>query len=177
MYIHPLEAIGYYCILYSPIFVYRNHLFSFLAYMGIAGILGVLDHSGIQVRWSVEIPMPHLLCEFIDDMVEIGFLEFRGLPSPGHYNKFMAAEFPDEVSISVSQTRRVKRFFAKQVRNLCTLSKYTSWTTRNVCIYDTMDHDVHHELFDCNYGFPTMILDYFHGTYWNVRANKHVKVQ
>ena len=52
MYIHPLEAVGYYCILYSPPFLpfLQLHVLSFLAYMAIMGICGVLDHSGISMR-------------------------------------------------------------------------------------------------------------------------------
>lgn len=43
--IHPAEAFGYFCILYSPAFVLGPMpLGSFLAYMGVMGILGVLDH-------------------------------------------------------------------------------------------------------------------------------------
>ena len=47
MYIHPLEAFGYYCILYSPPFVYSMHLYSFIFYMILMGLCGVLDHSGV----------------------------------------------------------------------------------------------------------------------------------
>lgn len=49
MYIHPFEAFGYYCILYSPPFVYSIHWYSFIVYMIIMGILGVLDHSGVII--------------------------------------------------------------------------------------------------------------------------------
>ena len=49
MYIHPVEAIGYYIILYSPPVVYHMHRISFIIYMIIMGICGVLDHSGIKV--------------------------------------------------------------------------------------------------------------------------------
>jgi sterol desaturase/sphingolipid hydroxylase (fatty acid hydroxylase superfamily) len=48
MYIHPIEAIGYYLILYSPPFLFTCHIYAFLIYMIIMGICGVLDHSGIQ---------------------------------------------------------------------------------------------------------------------------------
>lgn len=49
MYIHPLEAFGYYCILYSPPFIYHMHCYSFVAYMIVMGICGVLDHSGVRI--------------------------------------------------------------------------------------------------------------------------------
>ena len=49
MYIHPLEAFGYYCILYSPPFIYHVHSYSFVAYMIVMGICGVLDHSGVRI--------------------------------------------------------------------------------------------------------------------------------
>lgn len=49
MYIHPVEAFGYYCILYSPPFLYSCHLCSFLAYMVLMGICGILDHSGVKL--------------------------------------------------------------------------------------------------------------------------------
>ena len=49
MYIHPLEAAGYYCILYSPAFIFRMHWIGFAVYMAIMGTCGVLDHCGIQV--------------------------------------------------------------------------------------------------------------------------------
>jgi sterol desaturase/sphingolipid hydroxylase (fatty acid hydroxylase superfamily) len=49
MLIHPLEAIGYYCILYSPPFLYRIHWLSFFAYMSIMGLFGVIDHCGVKI--------------------------------------------------------------------------------------------------------------------------------
>lgn len=48
MFIHPAEAFGYYCILYSPPFIFSCHIYSFFCYMGIMGICGILDHSGIK---------------------------------------------------------------------------------------------------------------------------------
>jgi sterol desaturase/sphingolipid hydroxylase (fatty acid hydroxylase superfamily) len=48
MYIHPLEAAGYYCILYGPPFLFTMHYLSFLAYMVVMGLCGVMDHSGIR---------------------------------------------------------------------------------------------------------------------------------
>lgn len=48
MYIHPLEAFGYYCILYGPPFLFSIHYVSFISYMMIMGIFGVLDHSGVR---------------------------------------------------------------------------------------------------------------------------------
>lgn len=50
MYIHPVEAFGYYCILYAPPFLFRIHYLSFIMYMIIMGICGVLDHSGIDIE-------------------------------------------------------------------------------------------------------------------------------
>lgn len=48
MYIHPVEAFGYYCILYGPPFLFTIHYTAFLLYMVIMGICGVCDHSGIK---------------------------------------------------------------------------------------------------------------------------------
>lgn len=48
MYIHPLEAFGYYCILYMSPFVMNIHMYAFIAYMMVMGIFGIMDHSGIQ---------------------------------------------------------------------------------------------------------------------------------
>jgi sterol desaturase/sphingolipid hydroxylase (fatty acid hydroxylase superfamily) len=48
MYIHPVEAFGYYCILYSPPFVMPLHFVGFIIYMAIMGTFGVLDHCGIR---------------------------------------------------------------------------------------------------------------------------------
>lgn len=48
MYIHPLEAFGYYCILYGPPFLFAIHCRAFIAYMVIMGLCGVLDHAGIH---------------------------------------------------------------------------------------------------------------------------------
>lgn len=48
MYIHPLEAFGYYCILYGPPFLFPIHQYGFLLYMVVMGLCGVLDHSGIR---------------------------------------------------------------------------------------------------------------------------------
>ena len=42
----------YYCILYSPAFVVKNlPKESFLLYMAIVGVFGVLDHSGVDFRF------------------------------------------------------------------------------------------------------------------------------
>ena len=49
LYIHPVEATGYYCILFGPPFLFACHLYSFLTYMCIMGVLGILDHSGIRI--------------------------------------------------------------------------------------------------------------------------------
>ncbi len=51
MYIHPLEAFGYYCILYGPPFLFSIHKYAFIAYMIVMGICGVLDHSGINFEF------------------------------------------------------------------------------------------------------------------------------
>ena len=49
--IHPAEAFGYYCILYCPaLLIPRLHVASFLLYMAVCGLLGVLDHSGVSVK-------------------------------------------------------------------------------------------------------------------------------
>lgn len=47
LYIHPLEALGYYLILYAPPFVLRMHWSAFGAYMAVMGVCGVLDHCGV----------------------------------------------------------------------------------------------------------------------------------
>lgn len=49
MYIHPLEAVGYYCILYSPSALLPMRPTTFFIYMSLLGFAGVLDHSGILV--------------------------------------------------------------------------------------------------------------------------------
>ena len=85
MYIHPLEAFGYYCILYSYPVLFECHFYAFIAYMIIMGLCGVIDHSGIRVR------IPYL--------------------------------------------------------------------------YDSRDHDLHHERFDVNYAFPFPFMDILHNTW------------
>jgi len=54
LYIHPLEAIGYYTILYSPPFIFNIHIAAFLAYMVVMGVCGVLDRSGIKFSVHLE---------------------------------------------------------------------------------------------------------------------------
>jgi len=49
MLIAPLEAFGYYCILYSPPFLYSTHAIAFGAYMAFMGLAGIVDHSGIRI--------------------------------------------------------------------------------------------------------------------------------
>ena len=52
--IHPLEAAGYYCILYAPAFVVPQSVLSFFCYMAVIGLCGVVDHCGIRVRvWGL----------------------------------------------------------------------------------------------------------------------------
>lgn len=53
MHIHPLEAWIYFCILYSPPFVFPMHPTAFAAYMIVHGVTGVLDHCGL----AFEIPL------------------------------------------------------------------------------------------------------------------------
>ena len=48
--IHPFEAFGYYCILFSPAFVVSMPIAAFAAYMVVMGLCGVFDHSGVDVR-------------------------------------------------------------------------------------------------------------------------------
>ena len=48
--IHPVEAFGYYVILYSPAFVIDASVASFIAYMSVMGVCGVFDHSGLRFR-------------------------------------------------------------------------------------------------------------------------------
>jgi sterol desaturase/sphingolipid hydroxylase (fatty acid hydroxylase superfamily) len=48
MYIHPIEAFGYYCILYSPPFVFNMHIYAFIIYMILMGTCGILDHCGVR---------------------------------------------------------------------------------------------------------------------------------
>ena len=51
LYIHPLEAFGYYCILYGPPYVMKSlHIYAFVAYMIVMGVCGVLDHSGVRIK-------------------------------------------------------------------------------------------------------------------------------
>jgi len=48
--IHPVEAFGYYVILYSPAFLIDASVLSFLAYMCVMGACGVFDHSGVRIE-------------------------------------------------------------------------------------------------------------------------------
>mmetsp|Transcript_1148 Transcript_1148/g.2090 ORF Transcript_1148/g.2090 Transcript_1148/m.2090 type:complete len:167 (+) Transcript_1148:112-612(+) len=51
LFIHPVEGFGYYCILYSPVIALpRLPLGSFLVYMAIMGLCGVLDHCGVRIE-------------------------------------------------------------------------------------------------------------------------------
>ena len=49
MYIHPFEAFGYYCILYSPSALLPMRPITFFVYMSLLGFAGVLDHAGVRV--------------------------------------------------------------------------------------------------------------------------------
>ena len=56
LFIHPVEAMGYYLILYSPAFLPilpKIPLASFVTYMAVMGLCGVFDHSGVA---SLRIP-------------------------------------------------------------------------------------------------------------------------
>lgn len=61
MYIHPVEAFGYYCILYAPPYLFQlcqgqMHIASFVLYMVIMGVCGVLDHSGVSLTLRLWLP-------------------------------------------------------------------------------------------------------------------------
>ena len=49
--IHPVEAMGYYCILYAPPFIFPTSLQSFVLYMIVCGVCGVADHSGVKLKF------------------------------------------------------------------------------------------------------------------------------
>eukprot|EP00128_Syssomonas_multiformis_P001965 Colp12_sorted_trinity150504_noHs@10532 len=53
MTIHPLEAFGYYCILYGPCVIFRIHAYTFFSYMVVMGITGVMDHSGVKASFPL----------------------------------------------------------------------------------------------------------------------------
>lgn len=76
MLIHPVEALGYYCILYSPPFLYTMHVSSFIAYMVIMGLAGVLDHSGIMAT------VPGFYCASDHDRHHSKFNVNFGFPNP-----------------------------------------------------------------------------------------------
>jgi len=98
LFIHPTEAFGYYCILFSPVLLVPDlPIMSFFAYMGVMGLCGILDHSGITLKL------------------------------PG--------------------------------------------------IYNTADHDIHHEYFHFNYAFPFIALDLLHGTYRPARSQTSIRQQ
>ena len=48
--IHPAEAFGYYCVLYSPAWAFPIRDGGFVAYLALMGVCGVLDHCGIAVK-------------------------------------------------------------------------------------------------------------------------------
>mmetsp|Transcript_13583 Transcript_13583/g.26835 ORF Transcript_13583/g.26835 Transcript_13583/m.26835 type:complete len:294 (+) Transcript_13583:170-1051(+) len=50
LYMHPVEAVGYYLILYSPPFTVPIHALGFALYMTVMGLCGVLDHAGVRMR-------------------------------------------------------------------------------------------------------------------------------
>jgi len=84
MLIHPLEAAGYFCILYGPAWALPIGLPAFALYMAALGLAGVADHAGVRLRAGP---------------------------------------------------------------------------------YDAAEHDLHHEKFNVNFGFPLMVMDRLCGTY------------
>jgi lathosterol oxidase len=59
MMIHPLEAFLYYWILYSPAYLVRQPLSSFVVYMVVNGLFGVLDHCGINFDFGIYRTLDH----------------------------------------------------------------------------------------------------------------------
>ena len=54
LFIHPAESFGYCVILYSPAFCVPSlPVASFLLYMSIMGVCGVLDHCGVRMSWPL----------------------------------------------------------------------------------------------------------------------------
>ena len=53
LYIHPIEAFGYYLILFSPPCLFQMHVYPFMIYMSLMGLCGVLDHSGINFDFYI----------------------------------------------------------------------------------------------------------------------------
>lgn len=47
-FIHPLEAFGYYCLFYSPFFIFDQPISSMILYVFFLGVTGVFDHSGVN---------------------------------------------------------------------------------------------------------------------------------
>lgn len=102
LYIHPVEAFGYYCILYSPPFVFRCHYISFILYMQIMGICGVLDHSGIKFcfpllynsidhdlhhsKFNVNYAFPFPFMDMLHGTYDGNYLGFVYIPHRQHFN-------------------------------------------------------------------------------------------
>lgn len=55
MLIHPIEAIGYYGLLFAPAFMMPMPVSTFSAYIAIIGVFGIADHSGLRIAlpWGI----------------------------------------------------------------------------------------------------------------------------
>ncbi|CAN0444313.1 unnamed protein product [Pylaiella littoralis] len=96
--IHPLEAFGYYLQLYSPPFLFVVPVSSFLLYMVVCGVCGVLDHSGVALsmpglydtadhdrhhsRFEVNYAFPFPFMDVLHGTYEGNFLGKRYAASP-----------------------------------------------------------------------------------------------
>ena len=101
----------------------QYHVVSYVLYMSIMGVCGILDHCGVKFKWTVTIPNPN--------------------PNPLSWHiPWFSSNTPNPNQDPNPNPRYI-----------------------HIPIYNTIDHDNHHLLFDINYGFPFAIMDYIHGTH------------
>jgi len=175
--IHPLESLGYNFILFSPS-MFPQHWVAFLAYMGILGICGVLDHSG--VRAVLAIPMPFAIAPPEDMPLPVRHAGIGSeSDSQANVGSATARRSGDEDGEGEGEGEGMKRKGQGQgqgqsagsarLRNSESKSgpslRGWRWGTTWITLYDAREHDLHHEMVNVNFGFPTMLLDHAFGTY------------
>lgn len=56
-------GLGYYCILFSPPYIMSQyHVLSYILYMTLMGVCGVLDHCGVFFKFKIQFKVPWLDC-------------------------------------------------------------------------------------------------------------------
>jgi sterol desaturase/sphingolipid hydroxylase (fatty acid hydroxylase superfamily) len=119
---------------WSPPFVFPLHPLSFAAYMGVMGVCGILDHSGVLFEWRVALP------------------------------HWLASLYAPRAASSTSASSSTSSSSSLSTSSSSSSAAAAASAPLSLTLYSIRAHDDHHRLYNVNYGFPFTFMDALHGT-------------